>query len=162
MKAFLFLLLILAFSNLFGQDTTPNKISLLPEKTFKAGQKVNLHFETVNDSCNGILTLPKYSLGNDHLGKFLVDNTKQPGNLGETEVGSVDGQLIVSFIVNSIGKIENAQIVSSPHKKTSEHIIEAVNKLKDFTPAKCNNIPISIKLYYVAILVDIFKEQQTK
>ncbi|MCX6292059.1 MAG: hypothetical protein NT126_09885 [Bacteroidetes bacterium] len=158
MKALTILIVFLTSQNIFGQDLTINGV-VLPKNSFQAGSQVILYYETVNDSCKGLIELPKYSLGNKHLGEYLVKNTRQPGNLGETEEGSVTGQLVLSFVVNKIGKIENVEVTSSPHRKVTSNIITAIDKLKDFSPAKCDGNPIEMRIYYVANLVDIFKQE---
>jgi len=131
---------------LFAQD------SLILKNVIPLDSVSGLSYKIIGDTCLGVIASPKYSLGNGHLGYYLRNNTRYPHKRWPEEgIDLIKGTLIVSFIVDKTGKINNIRIETSPSDYSSEQILEAISKLQKFQPAKCNSDPIDVTIYYTAI-----------
>lgn len=109
-----------------------------------------LYYLSPKDTCTTHFVLPNYSLGNSHLVNYLSNNLKYPINYETGEREYIKGNLVVSFLINEFGKVENLNIIESPHQQVSDQITSAIGKLKSFYPAKCDSIPLEISIFFKA------------
>jgi hypothetical protein len=139
---------LLIFINLFvlnlkAQDTT------LSNKAISFENIEGLSYEIPKIECSNNFVLPKYKLGNNHFGKYLRDHTRYPISPTGDRI-LVKGQLIISFIISTTGKIKEINIITSPNEQISNNLIGAINKLMPFETAKCNGNAIDVLIYYSA------------
>ena len=60
-----------------------------------------------------------------------------PKELKEQGIGGV---VVIEFVVNTRGEVENPRVIESPHPKLSQNAVAALLKSK-FEPGKVNGIP---------------------
>jgi hypothetical protein len=146
----LFIFILLCF-NSWAQDTT------LFAKSIPFDNIKGLTFTFASETCTDKFVLPKYSLGNDHLGKYLSEHTKYPASSVDGGKEEIKGQFIISFVISKKGGVKDIQILSSPHIEVSNEMIKAIKKLKSFELAKCNGDPIEITIFYSAYFTGMNK-----
>ena len=57
----------------------------------------------------------------------------------------IDGSVVVTFMVESDGKMADIKVISSPHKELSEALLKAMSELPSWIPAVVNNEPVRAK-----------------
>ena len=101
--------------------------------------------------CYVVETMPVFPGGEIELFKFLSENVKYPQSAIKN---NIQGRVILRFIVNYDGSIENIQVVRSVSPECDQEAIRVVKNMPKWTPGSQNGknvsvwftIPISFKL----------------
>lgn len=88
--------------------------------------------------------MPQYPGGEMELNKFIAMNVIYP-EAALTQ--KAEGVVIVRFVVNTKGNIENAQIVQKVHPALDAEVLRIVSKLERFIPGSQDGKPVSV--YYI-------------
>lgn len=100
-------------------------------------------------------SLASYPGGNVELVKFINENLQYPSKALKD---SVEGNVIVKFLVGKDGKISDITIKKSLTKETDKEAIRLVKKLPNFTPASFNGKNID-SYYFIPVIFKIKKEK---
>lgn len=85
-------------------------------------------------------TLPSYTLGDAQLSQFISSNYKYPELALEA---GIEGTIIIEFTVNKEGVVENPKVVQKLCRPCDEEALRIVKRLKNFTPATKDGMPVS-------------------
>ena len=77
--------------------------------------------------------MPQFPGGESALMKFIAEKVKYPG---EAQKENAQGKVLVNFIVDSNGKVENAKVVQGIHPALDAEAIRVVSSLPDWKPGK--------------------------
>jgi len=105
--------------------------------------------DTIMIDSTGLLDAPKYSLGEKQLEKYLISSLRFPDEfLEDTTINLVgfETEAIASFVIDKMGNIKDTKIIKGFHHSSDKDIINALNKLQKFEPAKYDNRPVEISL----------------
>jgi TonB family protein len=80
--------------------------------------------------------------------QWLRENVKYPSACQEK---GVQGRVIVSFVVNRDGSIEDAKVMRSPHQLLSDEALRVVSLMPKWTPAMVNGIPVRSRFSFPII-----------
>ena len=124
-------------SQLVEMNTDSNISSVLNQS---AGS--NIFQSTVGDV---VEQQPSYPGGFQALLDFLRENTKYPE---QAKKDSIEGQVVVSFIVKSDGSITNPHILQGVHPLLDAEALRVVNLMPKWKPGDQGtfNLPITFKL----------------
>ena len=86
--------------------------------------------------------MPEYPGGADELRKFIASAVKYPI---EAIKDKAQGRVFVSFVVNSLGKIEKAKIERSVHPALDAEAIRVVNQMPEWQPGKQHGQAVSVQ-----------------
>jgi hypothetical protein len=84
--------------------------------------------------------MPEFPGGETALQKYFIDKINQIGNKDLQNVATLN----VQFVINSQGKAINGKLVNPKNKTLEIQIIEAINKMPLWTPAKSNGEAVNI------------------
>lgn len=95
--------------------------------------------------------LPSFPGGVDAMKKFISDNLKYPETARRV---SIQGQILVSFIVKSTGEISNINVIEKVDPTLDNEAVRVIKSMPKWIPAKLNGknvdasyaIPITFKL----------------
>ncbi len=96
-------------------------------------------------------TMPEFPGGTQALMEYIRNNIKWPD-----EESSVQGRVIVSFVVEKDGSISNAKVVKSVHPAFDAEALRVVNGMPKWIPGKQNGEPVNTKY----VMPVIFKSDQ--
>jgi protein TonB len=85
--------------------------------------------------------MPEFPGGADACKSFIARTLKYPNkamNSGKT------GKVVVTFIVNKNGKVENAKVIRSIDPALDKEVIRVVNSLPDWKPGKQRGTPVDV------------------
>ena len=88
--------------------------------------------------------MPQYPGGDMELNKFIAMNVIYP-EAARTQ--KAEGVVIVRFVVNTNGNIEDAQIVQKVHPDLDAEVLRVVSKLERFIPGSQGGRPVNV--YYI-------------
>jgi len=88
--------------------------------------------------------MPRYPGGEMELLKFIAENTKYPE---AAKFDNAQGRVIVRFVVNTEGNIEDAIILKGINPYLDAEALKVVNMLSGFEPASQGGKPVSV--YYM-------------
>lgn len=83
--------------------------------------------------------MPQFPGGEMSMMKFLMDNIKYPKS---AVADSIQGRVIVKFVVTKSGKISNIKVENSLHPALDVEAIRVVNLMPDFIPGKVGGKPV--------------------
>jgi len=86
--------------------------------------------------------MPEYPGGEVELRKFIASAVKYPI---EAVKDKAQGRVFVSFVVNSLGKIEKAKIERSVHPALDAEAIRVVNQMPEWQPGKQHGQAVSVQ-----------------
>lgn len=86
--------------------------------------------------------------GTDALFAFLLENIEYPE---EARMDSIEGRVIVKFIIDETGLVKDAAIVKGIHPLLDNEALKVVRKLPRFIPAEYNGKP---KISYFSLPVN--------
>ncbi|HLP06321.1 MAG TPA: TonB family protein [Paludibacter sp.] len=115
----------------FLSTTTPS-----PELT-----EPNTQTPTKNQVYDVCEKLPEYPGGMDALMKYLSQNIKYPIKAQEN---GIQGKVFVQFVVNSVGKIENAEIIKNVSPEIDAEALRVVNSMPQWTPGEQKGEKVSV------------------
>ncbi len=87
--------------------------------------------------------MPQYPGGDAELRKFIITNVNYPEAAREQKV---KGTVIVRFVVNTKGNIEDVQILQRLHPAIDAEVLKIVGRLQQFIPGSQGGKPV--KVYY--------------
>ena len=85
--------------------------------------------------------MPEFPGGRDSLNKFLIKNIKYPVQAKED---NIQGTVYVSFVVSSLGEINNIKILRGIGFGCDEEAIRVVKKMPIWKPGKQNGKEVSV------------------
>ena len=91
-------------------------------------------------------TMPEFPGGTQALMEYIRNNIKWPD-----EESSVQGRVIVSFVVEKDGSVSNAKVVKSVHPAFDAEALRVVNGMPKWIPGKQNGEPVNTK-YVVPVI----------
>lgn len=98
------------------------------------------------DSSEEILTVveihPEFPGGYENMMKFLAKNIKYPK---KAKRKGVEGRVIVQFVVNKEGKIEDIKIIKDIGEGCGEEAARVVRKMPDWTPEYQKGKPVKVR-----------------
>ncbi len=144
MKKSIYLSLIFSCLSLlaYTQDTINRLNLILPKDT-----SVLTFDSTFNDWVyRDAEVAPEFPGGENNMYEFLGANTRYPAAAMKN---SIQGRVVLRFIVTKKGKIEQITVVSKDsHPILNEEIIGVVKQMPNWTPAKIKNKPVN---YYFVL-----------
>lgn len=116
-------------------------VFLLFSKTVLA-QKDSL--TTGNDSVIlRVEQMPEFPGGQEALYKFISDNILYPKDARENDI---KGKVVVQFIVEKDGSVQNVEVVSGVHPLLDEEALRVVKLLPSFKPGMVNGEPVQVRM----------------
>jgi len=86
--------------------------------------------------------MPEYQGGDAKLMDFLEKNLIYP----EAEKNkNIQGRVYVSFVVNTLGKIEQAKVLKSLSPECDKEVLRVINLMTNWIPGKQNGVPVSVR-----------------
>lgn len=86
--------------------------------------------------------MPEYQGGDAKLMDFLKKNLIYP----ETEKNkNIQGRVYVSFVVNTLGKIEQAKVLRSLSPECDKEALRVINLMTNWIPGTQNGVPVSVR-----------------
>jgi TonB family protein len=86
--------------------------------------------------------MPEYQGGDVELMNFLKKNLIYP----EAEKNkNIQGNVIVFFVVNTLGKIEQAKVLKSLSPECDKEVLRVINLMTNWIPGKQNGVPVSVR-----------------
>ena len=99
--------------------------------------KIPINFELLDDTEDYIYDYPNKSArfpgGNIALGKFINRKLKYPKAAIKNED---EGEVIIGFVVNIDGSLEQIEVIKSVSKELDEESIRLINKMPKWIPAR--------------------------
>ena len=86
--------------------------------------------------------MPEYPGGMAAMKKFLANNIEYPSRARHM---GVEGQVLVSFVVNQNGDISGIQVLKSPGKDIEEEAIRVLKSMPKWTPGMNNGVPVNVR-----------------
>jgi TonB family protein len=141
--SFLFYFLFLISFESFGQtkDETPQNLT----------QKDSIDLNTKDE-------LPSFPGGKEKLWQFLNQNIIYPALAKES---GIEGWVVVSFQVDTIGKISDIKILNEIGDKCGQAVVNAVKKMSKWISGKSNNQKVVMR-YTLPVLFDLGTFDKTK
>ncbi|MBR1550076.1 MAG: energy transducer TonB [Bacteroidales bacterium] len=131
MKRFVFLTTALALSLLAAAQT--------PQETTAPRQQAAT--ETDNAIFTVVEQAPEYPGGMEALYQFIASNIKYPGS-PET---SVNGKVVVSFVIEKDGSISNAKVVRELAPGFGDEALRVVKLMPKWKPGRQNGEPVRVQ-----------------
>ena len=109
-----------------------------------------LNFSFINgpsskDSCSHIYTvaeeMPQYPGGDKALNKYIRKNLKHP----KVGLSLENGTVVVSFVVDSQGKVNDAKILKGLMGSMNEEALKVITNMPLWTPGKQNGSPVCVE-----------------
>ena len=85
---------------------------------------------------------PSFPGGPEAMMKFLKDNIKYPSICIES---GIQGRVIVSFVVNKDGSIEQVEVLSGVHERLDAEAVRVVKLMPTWTPGQMQGHPVRTK-----------------
>ena len=85
---------------------------------------------------------PSFQGGYSALLSFLQDHIQYPE---EAEKDSVEGKVVVSFVIEKDGSISNPQVVRGVHPLLDKEALRVVRLMPKWNPGMNNDLPIRVK-----------------
>ena len=89
--------------------------------------------------CGPTETAPEYKGGMSQYIKDIILNLKYPTQ------DCIQGKVYISFVIDTIGKVTNVEIVRSFNKELDQEAIRVVKLLDNWTPGAQRGKPINVK-----------------
>ncbi len=90
--------------------------------------------------CN-VDQLPEFPGGNDSLTSFISNNIQYPS---ASRMLKIQGRVIVEFVVNSDGKVENVKLLNGVEESLNNEAIRVIKSLPNWNPGIVDNMPVSV------------------
>ena len=86
--------------------------------------------------------MPEYPGGMAAMKKFLANNIVYPSRAKQM---GLEGQVLVSFVVNQNGDISGIQVLKSPGMGIEEEAIRVLKSMPKWSPGMNNGVPVSVR-----------------
>ena len=127
--------------------TSKNKIEFKNNNEFE-NNNISISDSTIARSSRGEIVLdvveemPQFPGGDMELMRFLSGNIKYPVVAQENKI---QGRVIVGFIVNSKGKVENPIVLRGVDPYLDKEALRVISLLPDWIPGKQNGVNVSVR-----------------
>ena len=105
-----------------------------------------LKAQSLSNDNSEILTfaeqMPEYPNGMDSVMRFIQKNLSYPG---KAKKDSIQGKVIVQFVVSKTGAIEDIKIIKSLSKECDEEVMRVVSIMPRWNPGKQNGKAVSVR-----------------
>jgi periplasmic protein TonB len=91
--------------------------------------------------------MPQFPGGEKELINFISKNVKYPFG---ARLNDIQGEVVVSFIVNKAGVVEKVKIKKSVHPKLDKEALKVVHKMPKWTPGFRDGEPVDV-IYFLPI-----------
>ncbi len=88
-------------------------------------------------------SLPQFPGGEENMKEFIMANLVYPSVAVENEI---EGKVIVQFIVNQIGEIEDVEILRPLGGGCSQAAIDVVKRMPNWIPSKQNGKAVRVRM----------------
>ncbi len=85
--------------------------------------------------------MPRYPDGDTGLVRSLIQNLEYPAIAIEE---GIKGIVLVRFVIEKDGSIKETKVIKSLSRECDQAAVNAIKKLKRFTPAKQNGEPVRV------------------
>lgn len=85
--------------------------------------------------------MPEFPGGQVALVKYLSKNIKYPV---ESKKNKVKGKVVVSFVIDKIGKVTNAKIVKSLNEECDKEALRVISSMPDWIPGEKNGQKVDV------------------
>ena len=92
--------------------------------------------------CGSVSKDEKMDCSNKALFGYILNNLKYPK---EAEKENAEGTVVVGFVINKEGEIENPEILKSVHPLCDAEVLRVTNAMPAWTPAKKDGKPVAIE-----------------
>ena len=99
--------------------------------------------------------MPQFMGGEKALMKYLVDNCVYPSQAAKD---SIQGRVVVQFIIDSLGYVGNVNVVRSVHELLDEEAVRVVKTLPRFAPGRENGKAVN-SLYTLPVTFKLSSEE---
>lgn len=130
--------LLLASCNANPQQTetaTPDASDTATETVAPAPMPTDSVYEVAE-------VMPEFPGGTQALFEFISKNLEYPQNAID---GQIEGRVIVQFVVDKAGKVDNIQVVRSIDKMLDQAAIDVVRALPAWKPGMQNGKPVNVR-----------------
>lgn len=86
--------------------------------------------------------MPEFPGGTQALFEFISKNLEYPQNAIDSQI---EGRVIVQFVVDKAGKVDNIQVVRSIDKMLDQAAIDVVRALPAWKPGMQNGKPVNVR-----------------
>lgn len=97
---------------------------------------------TANDAFDVVEEMPEFPGGMEALMTFLSRNIKYPS---DAQNKGVQGRVVVQFVVNTDGKIEDAHVVRSVQSELDKEALRVINSMPNWKPGKQKGEVVRVK-----------------
>ncbi|NQY10680.1 MAG: energy transducer TonB [Flavobacteriales bacterium] len=87
------------------------------------------------------LVLPTFPAGIDSLKAYLVEHCVFPE---EAKRKGIQGKVIVAFVINKDGSIDNVEVVNSVHEIVDIEAVKVVKSMPNWKPGRVHNFPVKV------------------
>lgn len=105
-----------------------------------------LKAQSLSNDDSEILTfaeqMPEYPNGMDSMMRFIQKNLSYPD---KAKKDSIQGKIIVQFVVSKTGAIEDIKIIKSLSKESDEEVMRVVSIMPRWNPGKQNGKAVSVR-----------------
>lgn len=142
--------LLILFSNC--TNTATEKETEQKEAVDAIFLPVEVRTDSLNAAGNEVLdiaeTMPEFKGGVNALLKYLSNNIKYPKT---AEKAGIQGRVVVQFVVDKDGSIEDTKVVSSVDPELDKEALRVVNAMPNWKPGRQDGKPVRVK-YTVPIM----------
>ena len=129
----------------YGKDAE-NGVILITSKKLSEVETTksyeNRHTDSLGDKVWDVVEqMPQFPGGDMELMRFLSSNVKYPVIAQENKI---EGKVIVRFIVNSKGQIENAEVIRGCDPLLDKEALRVIRLLPDWIPGKQKGVNVSV------------------
>jgi periplasmic protein TonB len=117
----------------------PNPISL---ETGNAGAGISIGNEDANTVHDYVADMPYFEGGEAGLMRYIGKKIRYPR---QAVLEQVEGVVVVSFVVNRLGKVTDATILKGLGYGTDEEALRVINSLPAWTPGRQNGKPVAVR-----------------
>lgn len=89
--------------------------------------------QTIQDAYVKVDKMPEFPGGQVALVKYLSKNIKYPP---ASKKNKTKGRVVVSFIIDKIGKVTQAKIVKSLNEECDKEALRVINEMPDWLPGE--------------------------
>lgn len=136
-------------SGIPGNQTSPGIVGTIPTIPGTGGTSsiaTTITSNVVDDKIHedyDVQYLPEFPGGDDALYEFLSSHLKYPSRASSNDV---EGKVVLSFVVNKVGEIDEIKIERSLGYGCDEEAIRVVNSMPKWKPARNNGAPVKVLL----------------
>ncbi len=126
--------------------------SIIKPKRFKLGAVPTLHLELERNPQNDATdnkpvikadVMPKYLNGDlMTFREWVMNSITYPQ---EAKKLGIEGRVLVAFVINTEGYIQEIKVLESPHEKLSEEVVKILKRSKRWTPGNNAGQPVNVR-----------------